>query len=60
MAQNVTTSVSGDTLIIKVNLKAPAADSKSGKTKLLASTGGFIDVPGADGAKVSLNVTLPK
>jgi len=60
MKNNVETTVSGDTLIIKVNLKAPATDSKSGKTKLLASTGGFIDVPGSPGTKVSLNITVPK
>lgn len=38
---------------------APA--SKSGKTKMVASTGGFVQVDGAPkGVKLSLNLTAPK
>lgn len=35
------------------------APSKSGKTMMVASTGGFVMVPGTDGLKLSLNLTLP-
>jgi hypothetical protein len=34
-----------------------AAPSKSGKTKLVAGSGGFVPVPGRPDLKVSLNVT---
>lgn len=38
---------------------APA--SKSGKTRMIASTGGFTQVTGApDGVKLSLNLIAPK
>jgi hypothetical protein len=38
--------------------KAQAQASRSGKTRILATTNGFQPIPGTD-AKVSLNVTLP-
>lgn len=57
---NVETTISGDTLVIKINLKAEGAPSKSGKTQLVATTGGFQSVPGAAGFGLSLNVTKAK
>lgn len=51
----------GDTLVIEIDCsaeaRARATDSKSGKTRILASTHGFSKV-GDIG--VSLNVTIPK
>jgi hypothetical protein len=60
MAQNVTTTVSGTTLIIKVDLSAPKVASASGKSDILASSKGNIDVPGVPGLKLGLNVYFPK
>ncbi len=36
-----------------------AQPSKTGKTKLLGTTGGAVTVPGLDGVKVALNVMVP-
>lgn len=56
--KNVDCSVSGDILTIKIDLKADHGPSKSGKTKVVASTGGFAQVPGAPpGFGLNLNVT---
>lgn len=60
MAQNVQTSVSGDTLIIKIDLKAARVPSSTGKSDSLASTKGNIDVPGVPGLKLGLNCYFPK
>ena len=49
-------------LIIRIPMNPNAIQasgpSKSGKTRVLATTGGFVGVDGTD-AKISLNVTLP-
>lgn len=51
----------GDTLVIEVDCgeaaRERAPDSKSGKTRLLATTNGFSKV---GDVSVSLNVTIPK
>lgn len=57
---NVQMEVKGDKLIMTVDLKGDGVVSKSGKTKLIAGTGGFVAVSHASGAKVSVNVTIPK
>lgn len=55
---NVKMEVKGkSTLILTVDLNTPGSPSKSGKTNLVSTTGGFIEIPGVDGVKVSLNVT---
>jgi hypothetical protein len=51
----------GDEIVIRVPCTAEAAKaapvSKSGKSRMIATTGGFAAVPGApDGVKVGLNV----
>lgn len=52
-------AIDGDFLYVRVNIgedkKAEAPDSKSGKTKVLGTTGGFIGV--GQGVKLGLNVT---
>ena len=61
MAINVTNEVQGDTLVIKIKLNAPTAMSKTGKSELLATTGGFQPVAiTKDGkaVKVSLNAIV--
>jgi hypothetical protein len=58
--ENLKIEVKGDGLLITVpNLKAKGKISKSGKTKIVAGTGGFIAVDHPSGAKVSVNVTVP-
>ncbi len=61
--RNVTHEIKGDKLIITVDIGKAAVGaappSSSGKTKLIATTGGAcsIAVPGATGAAFALNVT---
>lgn len=58
--KNIETVVSGDTLVIKINLKAPKETSASGKSEILASTKGNMDVPGVPGLKLGVNAYFPK
>jgi len=53
---NMTMSVEGDELVIRVKLDVQGVPSASGKTIVLASSRGNADVPGKDGYKVGLNV----
>lgn len=53
--KNVETSVSGDTLIVRINLKAPRTASQSGKSDVIASTEGNVSVPGFPEIKLGLN-----
>ena len=52
--------VQGDKLIIEIDISQAARDkappSKTGKSRMVATTSGFVPVIGADGLKLSLNV----
>lgn len=52
--QNVETKVTGNILTITVDLSKTFGPSKTGKTQVVASTGGFIEV--APGKVLNLNV----
>jgi hypothetical protein len=52
---NVEMTVEGNILIIKVDLTKDFGPSKSGKTIMVASTEGNVDVPERD-EKIGLNV----
>ncbi len=54
IGKNVRATVDGNVLTITVDLNADLGPSKSGKTTLVASTGGFA---GFAGVKIGLNVT---
>lgn len=57
--KNVSAKIEGDKLVITLDISKAARDSaepsKSGKTKVLATTGGFT---GYGDVKVSLNATV--
>ena len=56
--KNVSLEVEGNILTIKVDLSkdfGPSKTSKSGKTRIIATTGGNVEVPGTD-ATIGLNV----
>lgn len=46
-------------LVIRCDLTQPPSVSTSGKSRMVASTGGFSPVGGGTELKVNLNVTLP-
>lgn len=54
--KNVKTTVTGDHLLIDVDLSAEGDVSKSGKSIVIASTEGNQSVPDTDGVKIGLNV----
>jgi hypothetical protein len=52
--------VKGKVLTITVDLSQQHGISASGKSEVIASTGGNIEVPGTDGVKIGLNVYKKK
>lgn len=57
--KNVKMSITGNKLLIEVDLAESGDISKSGKSVVIASTEGNKSVPGADDIKVGLNVYKP-
>lgn len=53
-------TVTGDHLLIDVDLQEHGDVSKSGKSIIIASTEGNKDVAGAPGVKIGMNVYKPK
>lgn len=54
--QNINMEVKGDKLTIVVDLSKSHGNSKSGKSVVIATTGGNADVPGKSGIKIGLNI----
>lgn len=54
LGANVEATIDGDILTLTIDLAKTIGPSKSGKTRLVASTNGNASLP--DGAKVGLNV----
>ncbi len=57
---NVEFEVEGDHLIIRVDLSQELGVSSSGKSTIIATTGGNVEVPGWEAVKVGLNVYRPQ
>jgi hypothetical protein len=53
---NVEMRVEGSKLIITADLSKDYGPSKSGKTTIIATTGGNVSVPGQESIKVGLNI----
>lgn len=58
--KNIKTTVTGDHLLIDVDLREHGDLSKSGKSIIIASSEGNKDVPGAPGVKIGMNIYKPK
>ena len=58
--QNVKTKIDKDTLTITIDLNESFGSSKSGKTTIIATTGGNVSLGHASGAVLGLNVYKPK
>ena len=54
--KHMTMSVKGDKLTIEIDLSKEVGISKSGKTIIVANTGGNVDVPEHEGYKLGVNV----
>lgn len=59
-AGNVKATVTGDKLVIEVDLAQNLGPSTSGKSDFVANTGGFTPVEDHPGMKFSLNVIKPR
>lgn len=57
---NMTMKVKGSILTIEVDLSQENGASASGKSIVIATTGGNQDVPGAEGVKIGLNIYKKK
>ena len=53
---NVEMRVEGSKLIITADLSKDYGPSKSGKTTIIATSGGNVSVPGQESIKVGLNI----
>ena len=58
--KNVKMTITGDHLLIDVDLSQGGDVSKSGKSIIIASSEGNKDVPGAPGVKIGMNIYKPK
>ena len=56
MAKNVDMRIVGKKLIIEVEMDQDFGPSKSGKTRIIASTEGNISAPGDEDVKIGLNL----
>ena len=54
--QNVDMKIEGSKLVITVDLSKDYGPSKSGKTIIIATTGGNVSLPGNEAVKVGLNI----
>jgi hypothetical protein len=52
--------VEGDVLVMRVDLSQELGASSSGKSVIIATTGGNVAVPGREAVKVGLNVYRPR
>lgn len=59
VGQNVEMQVKDGKLVITVDLSKSFGTSSSGKSTIIASTGGNVAVPGQESVKVGLNVYRP-
>lgn len=60
LGTNVTGTLKGNILTLEIDISKSQGDSKSGKTVIVASSGGNVTVPGTDGLKLGLNAYRPK
>jgi hypothetical protein len=58
--ENIEFEVQGDLLVITVDLSQELRTSASGKSVIIATTGGNVGVPGCEEVKVGLNVYRPQ
>ncbi len=58
--ENVHVELNGNLLVIAIDLSQTLGVSSSGKSEIMATTGGNVAVPGHEEVKVGLNVYRPR
>ena len=59
IGQNIEMSVEGNKLTLTIDLSQQFGISGSGKSQIIASTGGNVSVPGNESVKIGVNVYRP-
>ena len=59
VGQNVEMSLEGNKLTLTIDLSRQFGISGSGKSHIIASTGGNVSVPGNEAVKIGVNVYRP-
>lgn len=59
VGQNVEMSLEGNKLTVTIDLSREFGISGSGKSRIVASTGGNVSVPGNESVKIGVNVYRP-
>jgi hypothetical protein len=58
IGRNVAVTAEGNVIVIRVDASAEGVESKSGKSVVIGTTNGNVDIPGL-GLKIGLNVYRP-
>jgi hypothetical protein len=58
IGQNVAMAMEGSVLVLRIDTNAPGTESKSGKSSVIGTTNGNVQVPHTD-LKIGLNVYRP-
>ena len=57
--QNITMKTTGDKLVIEIDLSKNLGTSKSGKSSIIATTSGNIEIENKPGIKIGINCYSP-
>ena len=60
MMENVQVELNGNLLVLTIDLSQTLGVSASGKSEIIATTGGNVSLPGHEEVKVGLNVYRPR
>jgi hypothetical protein len=59
LGDNVVATKEGNSVVIRIDLSKSLGRSKSGKSDMVASTGGNVLIPGTSGIKIGVNAYKP-
>jgi hypothetical protein len=57
--ENIKATVKGNKLTLEIDITTELGMSSSGKSMLVATTGGNVGVPGAEGVMMGINIYKP-
>lgn len=60
VGRNIKMALQGKTLTLTIDLGHSLGKSKTGKSTLVASTGGNVSIPGSGGIKLGINCYKPE
>lgn len=57
--ENIVAKIQGNKLLLEIDLEQTLGNSKSGKSIVIATTGGNVSVPGRQDVKIGINCYKP-